>query len=78
MSSLGGQTLKKSLGTKGTLHAQPTLQNNEPVPKDLKQVVHLSRNTKRNIFFQRSRIGLGPFCESHFVINIGKISYLKA
>ena len=32
----------KSLGTKLTLHLKPTLQNYEPVPQDLKQVVKLS------------------------------------
>ena len=32
----------QSLGTKGILHPLPTLQNNEPVPQVLKQVVNLS------------------------------------
>ena len=33
---------RQSLSTKGILHALPTLQNNEPVPQVLKQVVNLS------------------------------------
>ena len=32
----------QTLGTKGTLHPLPTLQNNEPIPQVLKQVVNLS------------------------------------
>ena len=32
----------QSLGTKGTLHLLPSLQNNEPVHRSLKQVVNLS------------------------------------
>ena len=37
------------LGTKGTLHTLPTLQNNEPVPQVLKLVVNLS-SIKESIF----------------------------
>ena len=32
----------QSFGTKVTLHTIPTLQNNEPIPQVLKQVVNLS------------------------------------
>ena len=61
----------QSLGTKGTSHPVPTLQNNEPVSQVLKQILNLSCYQSFKILFICYRLVIGLkklLCISQFLV----------